>query len=476
MTGIQDLPFDVLLYIMSRIHDRRALYDYIRVSKVFYEAGMPSLYRSISLVVLRDYGSGFNFHPLDTLDKHTYLRPYVEDVEICFDLNEYIKHQSLSSRSSQPSPQWSKSLSHLRNITLLTIWHPENRYYPIRPEFSDTLISAVLEFEKLEEVRLLARIDATDIGRYSKLKTVRRMKFGLLTSGAPTFNILGEWIKASRCEGLSVMEAYAVEPRTMKLISPFLDKLSTLHIGPSHALSNRDLLSLSSCTPQLRFFDIFYDNFLAVPLDPGHTVVLNHLEVLVVRYSGVWSKPSCQDLFRFLRGLLATSSNLKSFNLIADDGKEIHHPQTGLVDLLCNSELGGTLEILNLPAVVFRKEQLAKLFGRMTQLRVMSLFLIDVRVLEFYQHLNLRHDHNLKLTALYLRSNRTACPYFSVVQQVKKMMNALRGRGNEGYFRRLIQEKQTWQALWSEGSATDRAEDGADLLQYEYPEMYGRFF
>ncbi|KAF9266034.1 hypothetical protein L218DRAFT_956989 [Marasmius fiardii PR-910] len=495
MTGIQDLPFDILLYIMSSIYDRRALYDYIRVNKVFYEAGVPSLYRRISLVVLRacGSGSGLNFPPLDTLDKHPYLRSYVEDVEICFGLNEYVKHQaqvspssglgsSSTTTSALPPPQWSKSLSHLQNIISLTISHPENRYHPLRADFSDTLISAISgssDSGKLVEISLLARINAVDITRWRKVKSVRRVRFGLLTSGTSTFRGLGEWLKECKCEGLSVMEAYAVEQSMMKQISPYLGSLTTLHIGPSHALPNRDLLVLLGSTPRLRFFDALYDNFLSVSMDPQYasTPTLTDLEAIVIRHSGVWSKPSCQDLFRFLRLVLTSSSKLKSFNLLSDDGKEIHHPQTGLIDLLCSTQ---GLEVLNLPSVVFRQPLLVKVFEAesLKGLRVVSLFVIDVKVLEFYQHLNQKRDKNKykhKISAVYLRSNRSTCPYFSVVPEVKKMMNVLRGGVDGGCFQRLVQERQRWQALWTEGPMTDRTGDGGDLLKYEYPEMYRRF-
>lgn len=39
-----------------------------------------------------------------------------------------------------------------------------------------------------------------------------------------------------------------------------------LHIGPHHALSNRDLLQLLHCTSKLQELDLFYDNFLNVQL------------------------------------------------------------------------------------------------------------------------------------------------------------------------------------------------------------------
>ncbi|KAL0065949.1 hypothetical protein AAF712_007076 [Marasmius tenuissimus] len=464
MTGIQDLPFDVMLQVLDRIHDRKAIYDCARVNRAFYEAAMPALYTTISLVGLRSYESGPNFAPLNTLDKHQYLRHYVKVVEVCFGLNEYLKHPTL--RNS--SPQWATSLSQLPNITALRIWHPDHHYYPIRSDFTSTLTSAVSHCEKLENLTLMARINEADLTRFRKLKNVRRMRFGLLTSG--TFGALSEWMRVSGCLSLCFMEAYAIEPLTMNQINPHLANLQTLHIGASHALSNKDITSVLSHARQLRFFDFLYDNFLSAPFESKaeYHVNLPHLEAIVIRHSGVWSKPSCQDLFSWLRVVLSSSTSLKSFSLLSDDGKEIHHPQTGLVDVLTSCS---TLKILNLPSVVFRLPQLSKIFGSLKIVRVVSLFVTDVKCLDFHQQLRTRGGS--KIVAFYLRSNRSTCPYFSVVPKVKEMMTTLKRSG--GHFQRLSQEKQTWQALWTEGTMTDRTEGSQDLLKYEYPEMYSHF-
>ncbi|KAK1215833.1 hypothetical protein PQX77_021559 [Marasmius sp. AFHP31] len=482
MTGIQDLPFDVMLQVMDRVHDRRGLYDCVRVNRAFYEAAMPALYTTISLVGLRSFESGPNFAPLNTLDKHQYLRHYVKVVEVCFGLNEYLKHPTLRNNS----PQWAMSLSQLPNITALRIWHPDHHYHPIRSDFTSTLTSAVSHCEKLEDLTLMARINEADLTRFRRLKNVRRMRFGLLTSG--TFSALSEWMRASGCLSLSFMasvvplfkrsffdlnvnqEAYAIEPLTMNPINPHLNNLQTLHIGASHALSNKDITSCLSHARQLRFFDFLYDNFLSTPFDSKaeYHVNLPHLETIVIRHSGVWSKPSCQDLFSWMRVVLSSSASLKSFSLLSDDGKEIHHPQTGLVDVLTSCS---TLEILNLPSVAFRLPQLSKIFGSLKIVRVVSLFVTDVKCLDFHQQLRTRGGS--KIVAFYVRSNRSTCPYFSVAPKVKEMMTTL--NRSSGHFQRLSQEKQTWQALWTEGAMTDRTESSQDLLKYEYPEMYSHF-
>ena len=182
----------------------------------------------------------------------------------------------------------------------------------------------------------------------------------------------------------------------MNQINPCLGSLRTLHIGASHTLSNIEIFSVISHTPQLRFFDFLYDNFLSAPFvstpdwsahlililrqdnRAEHHADLPHLEVIVIRHSGVSSKPSCQDLFSWLRAVISSPSTLKSLSLISDDGKEIHHPQTGLVDVLTSCS---TLEILNLPSVVLRLPHLSKIFGSLEMIRVVSLFVTDIKVL-----------------------------------------------------------------------------------------------
>ena len=57
MSGIQDLPFDVMLQVMTEIHNKKALYDCLRVNRAFYEATMPSLYTTISLIALQSFDS-----------------------------------------------------------------------------------------------------------------------------------------------------------------------------------------------------------------------------------------------------------------------------------------------------------------------------------------------------------------------------------------------------------------------------------
>ncbi|KAL0580047.1 hypothetical protein V5O48_001982 [Marasmius crinis-equi] len=485
MASILDLPLDVLPTIMDKINDRRTLYDCLKVNRAFYEAALPSLYSTITLMGLKDYGSGLNFLPLDTLDKRPHLRNYVKVVEVCFGLGEsmkhptprpnaqpskrppphsttHLKHPTSSSSAQSSGPQWATSLSQLPNITSIRIWHPDHHFYPLRSNFASTLAGAVSHCEKLKDLTLLARVNEGDLTRFRKLKRVRMMKFGLITS--ETFGALGEWMKESDCTSLGFMEAYAIEPLTMNQINPYTENLQSLFIGPSHALSNKDIIQVLSHTPQLRFLDFLYDNFLSASFDSTTklAVDLAHLETIVIRHSGVWSKPSCQELFSWLQVVLLSSSDtLKSFNLISDDGKEIHHPQTGLVDVLT---LCQNVEVLNLPSVIFRLPQLVKVF-RVLSLRVVSLFVIDVKVLDFYQQLDRKDDPKLSMVAMYLRSNRATCPFYSVVPKVKNMMSALRGPGSLGHFQRLSQEKQTWQALWTVGKMTDRADSGQDLLK-----------
>ncbi|THU91678.1 hypothetical protein K435DRAFT_780585 [Dendrothele bispora CBS 962.96] len=83
----------------------------------------------------------------------------------------------------------------------------------------------------------------------------------------------------------------------------------------------------------------------------------------------------------------------------------------------------------------------------------------------------------MNLRAMYLRSNRAVCPYSSIPEKVKRMMEALRvdvesGKGI-GHLRKVVsqrpeerrQQTWSWRALWTQGPYTDR--EGLDALKDE---------
>ncbi|KAK7040386.1 hypothetical protein VNI00_009863 [Paramarasmius palmivorus] len=460
MTEIHSLPFDILLYIMSLVDDRKSLYDCSRVNQVFYEAALPSLYRSISLVVLRSNGSeNLNYPPLETLDRKHHLRPYVKSVELCFGLNDYVRYRP----NQRPSPVWAESLSKLPNIQSFTFYHPEHRYHPLPHDISDIIISALTGCSSIFQLTLLARINAADIARFSRLTNLREIRIGLLTTCV--YDALGAWMTGSSCQSLSMMDTYSLE--TPAQITPYIHNLHSLHIGRNHGLSNRDLLHLLSASPSLRSLDISFDHFLSVTLASPQKITfhgLTHLERLVVRHQGVSSRSQFNEVFDWIALVITESPLLSSLSLSSDDGKECNFPSTPpkLLSLLIKIP---ELEVLDLPFVVMRQAALKTILTRIPKLRVLSVFLIDDRVLDIRSD---KRDAGYQLDAIYLRSNRPTCPYSSLPPMMRKMMSSF--RGSPGYLRRVTSSRQGWQALWTTGQHTNRK--GLNLLKDEYPDVY----
>ncbi|ESK88729.1 hypothetical protein Moror_2991 [Moniliophthora roreri MCA 2997] len=458
MTGVPTLPFDILLHVMELAPDRRTLYDCITVSRAFNEAALPSLYQSISLVILRNNSSGsLNFAALETLDHRTHLRPYVKSVDLCFGLADYVRYQS----SHRPTPAWAESLSKLPNIESFTLWHPERRYHPLPHDFSDTVIAALAGCSSLSRLTLLARVNFSDIARFSRIPNVRGIRIGLLTTGV--YDALGAWIKKSDCTLLGMMDTYTLESPVQ--IAPHIGNLHHLHIGRNHGLTNRDLLQVLAVASQLRTLDIFFDNFLSASLSTqGAFNGLEHLQRLVLRHQGVSSKNQYNELFDWIAIVTASSPLLSSLSLQSDDEKECNFPgiPTKLISLLLKFP---NLEVLDLPYVVMRQASLTMILTNLDRLRVLSMSLIDDRALAIPLD---AQTHISQLNALYLRSNRATCPYSNVQKQVEKLM--ARQRGYPGYIRRVVDTRRGWQALWTDAQNTGRK--GLSVLKDEYQDTY----
>ncbi|KAJ3847506.1 hypothetical protein EV368DRAFT_69055 [Lentinula lateritia] len=367
---------------------------------------------------------------------------------------------------------WVNSLAKLPNITSYTFCHIpvfsfpqcQNRFLPIPHEQIELTVAALANCSLLHELNLLYRATPSDISRLNHLKNIRSIRLGL-----PSREVLvavRPWIE--QCDSFSVRDAYALD--SFATIRPHVSNLSMLHIGPHHALSNRDLLQLLHCTSKLRELDLFYDNFLNVQLDANITSTfqlnkddrsslgLENLHKLVVRHQGVSNKSQFMELFTWLEAVISASP-LTSISILSDDGRECNFAMP-LMNLLAKKP---QLEFLNIPQVVLRQPSLKTLFGRFNNLRVLSIMLVDVNVLSFHTSAS-PGELNFNLSALYLRSSKTTCPYSLVTPQLRQTISSL--HGSPGCLRRLCQEKQTWKALWTPASQTGRG--GIDPLKDEY--------
>ncbi|KAF9075377.1 hypothetical protein BDP27DRAFT_1028681 [Rhodocollybia butyracea] len=217
-----------------------------------------------------------------------------------------------------------------------------------------------------------------------------------------------------------------------------MDALSVFHLGPHHALTNRDLLRLLQYTCKLEELDLFYDNFLNTRLpdtDKDAFTGLEHLHKLVIRHQGVASKSQYLELFSWLE-VVVSASPLTSFSILSDDERECKFAMP-LVHLLC---MKAQLEFLNIPQIVLRQSSLRILFENLKRLRVLSIMLVDVNILRF--HTSVAQGQLTELKALYLWSDRAICSYSLVTSPLCRTMSSL--RGGAGYLRRLSQQKQTW--------------------------------
>ncbi|KAJ4475547.1 hypothetical protein J3R30DRAFT_3772654 [Lentinula aciculospora] len=431
--------------------------------RTFKEAAMPSLYRKITLKTIHQSDEGVHFGALETLDKYIHLRPYVREVKFLFVLSDYVRRTRHTSPDHKMAQNiWVNSLAKLPNIASYTFCHipffsfpkSQNRFLPIPHEQIELTVAALDNCNFLDELNLLYRATPSDISRLSHLKNVRSMRLGL-----PSREVLvavRPWIE--QCDSFSVRDAYAID--SLATIRPHVANLSILHIGPHHALSNRDLLQLLHCTSKLQELDVFYDNFLNIQLlnkEDKSPMSLEHLQKLVIRHQGVSSKSQFMELFNWLE-VIISASPLSSLSIFSDDGRECNFAMP-LMNLLAKKH---QLEFLNIPQVVLRHPSLRTLFGRLN-LRVLSIMLVDVNILSFYTAA-LPGELSFNLIALYLRSNRNTCPYSLVTPQLRQTILTL--RGSPGYLRRLTQEKQTWKALWTAGPQTGR--QGTDALKDEY--------
>ncbi|KAK7459529.1 hypothetical protein VKT23_009512 [Stygiomarasmius scandens] len=569
-------------------HDRFTLWISLTVCKIFKDAVLPNLYEHIVLKYLKDYPEGPNFSALYMLSQpeYEYLRSYVRSVDYQFVLTEHVRrlHRTPQSSSLMPLspfeiPQlsssaillnpdssfpswttgWISMLSTLPNIRSFIFRHPDppNRFLPFPNEILDGAISALRDnAPQLEEIKLLFRVNKQDILRFRRgfsgpddkfdeLDDVSEHKLGddsrssrrqigvaSITLGLPsgdTLPVLGPWLKGARedenFKSLSVLDAYAID--SPNLLKPYIAGLQTLQLGPHHTLTNIDLLNLFIHTPQIRELDIFYDEFLN--LETLHsfsnipTPELPFLSLLILRHQGVSTKSQFSSLFTFMDVLTSRSKHsLTTLSIVSDDQRECAAPSSGgLEKFLLETP---NMEFLSIPHIVLRPSALKAVFTNLTELRVVSLFLVDIKALDFYlprpvtatsglhptsmtgidaertacpgtpssSSLSTRppvqetqYSSSLQgcrismanLTALYLRSNRATCSYASVPDKVKKMMEVLRVGVDRskgvGYLRKIVsqraedrrQQTWNWRALWTEGPYTDR--EGVDALKDE---------
>ncbi|KAL0580043.1 hypothetical protein V5O48_001978 [Marasmius crinis-equi] len=464
-----DLPFDVLLCIMEHI-DRKSLCACARVSHLFHEVALPSLYKCVSVFVVRFHNLGIDkldpdFGPFKTLKKYPHLKPFVKNVEICLGLNDYVTYRE------RLAPLWA-TLSELTNITSFSFWPPEDFYYHLPQLLADTIVSALSGCKKLEDITLLSTISAVSVSRFSRLRSIRSVRFGHLLSNE-TLNALGTWF--GEVEGgfrsLSIMKAHAVGPMAMRQIVPYLHNLHTLHIGTSHSLSSKDLLALFTYTPQLRFLDITYygSNSLSY-LEANEYAILPHLEGIVIRHSGISQQPAFADLFGWIK-LVIASGPLVSFSMFSDDGRDCECSDL----LLAALSKKPALEILNLPSIPLRRqEEIVGIFEAFRKLEVLSVFVGSVDVLEFWKSVNPGRISLSSITTIYLRTKRIDLPdsYDVLADRVKEAMNALRGTPGHVHLWEKTRQGLVL-ALWTAGAMTDRA--GLNLLKDEYPGMYAPF-
>ncbi|KAF5360186.1 hypothetical protein D9758_011350 [Tetrapyrgos nigripes] len=530
-------------------------------------------------------GSNFNaLHTLGK-PEYEYLHAYVRFVDFQFVLNDHLRRllrappQSSQipfspSSSSSWTANWTSSLSYLPNIQSYTFRHPDppHRFLPFPSEILDGTISALKgkgnrhgynnksdrsnSNSKLEELNLLFRVSKNDVLRLrrglggsdqgedaqaqasdtehavSEGSPSQSHSHGRLRSialGLPArdiFSVLGPWLSEG-FRRLSILDAYAIDSPT--LFQPYISSLHTLHLGPHHTLRNVDLLNLFTHTPQLRHLDVFYDGFLNLETLYGHDTShlpspsLSHLSILTIQHQGVSSKTQFSELFTFLSILMSSSqSSLTALSLISDDERECAASSSaGLEDILLRVPGTPNLDFLNIPHIVLRPSMLRAIFSNLKKLKVVSLFLVDIKLLDFYldnpahrsspstssSEISLRN-----LTALYLRSNRATCPYASVPGKVQRMMEVLRvspvddaltsragvddvdkgkgkAKGNRsvdkssvdkgslspGYLRKVVsqrpeerrQQTWNWRALWTAVPHMYSGREGMDALKDE---------
>ncbi|KAJ3993067.1 hypothetical protein F5050DRAFT_1810856 [Lentinula boryana] len=461
--SLATLPFELLCEILVSC-DVDTLYRCALVCSTFKEAALPSLYRTITLKTIHQVGEGLNFGALETLDKYIHLRSYVREVKFFFVLSDYVRR----TRHTNPDQKvlqniWVNSLAKLLHIHSFTFCHipffsypqSQNRFLPIPHELIDMTTAALSNCNELNELNLLYRATPSDISRLSHLKNVRHVRLGL--PSREVLVMIRPWIE--QCDSFSVRDAYALD--SLATIRPHVANLSTLHIGPHHALSNRDLLQLLHCTSKLQELDVFYDNFLNVQMlnkESRSSLSLKYLYKVVLRHQGVSNRSQFMELFNWLE-IVILASPLQSISILSDDGRECNFAMP-LMNLLAKKP---QLEFLNIPQVVLRHPSLRTLFGRLRSLRVLSIMLVDVNILSFYTSAS-PGELSFNLSALYLRSNRNTCPYSLTISQLHQTVLSL--RGSAGYLRRLSQEKLTWKALWTSGPQTGR--QGVDPLKDEY--------
>ncbi|KAF9265102.1 hypothetical protein L218DRAFT_182601 [Marasmius fiardii PR-910] len=448
----QSLPLDIVLSILNYVTDKNSLYNCARTCRSFYDLAIPNLYKSLSLIVVRSYKSALESRPR--------LGQYVEAVEVTLEVFDYHRHQDRFT-------PFLTTLSYLPNITSFTIKHTLNVYFNLPIFLTDLIVAALSPCEKLETLSLLSAISPFHIKEFSRLRFVKAVRFGCLPN--ESLAALEEWFRQAegRFHTLSIVVPYAIGPRDIGQLFPFVSNLHTLHIGRDHSLTPQSLLSLLEHTPRLQFLDMRYHGFMALGLVSKRLDAryLSRLEIIVIRYYGFSNLSSSHDLHHWIE-CVTSSSPLKSFSLLSDDGRK-YELSRDLLNILCSKS---NLEILNIPDVLIGPSELVTIMRTFKQLRVLSLFLSDVKLLDFYRSVGPGDLELTSLSAIYLRPlNSVNFPYASVAGLIQKAIEAL--IGNPGHVHIWdTEERDIWQALWTITHTTERL--GIDLLNYEYPEMY----
>ncbi|KAF5389489.1 hypothetical protein D9757_004278 [Collybiopsis confluens] len=462
--SIDILPFEVLCEILGTSRDLDTIYESVLVCKAFKDAGLPSLYKTITLKTLQPSESGecFNFRALETLDKYPHLRTHVREVVFRFVLDDYVRrtrHTATTPLKRAEGNAWTHSLAQLPNVRAYTFYHvpllsSQNQYLPIPSDVLEQTVSAIRDWGPLTELNLLYRLTRSDITRLSRIKKARSVRLGF-----PPAEAVGAIMPlVEQCDSLSIMDAYAID--SLVVIRPLVGNLSILHLGPHHALCNMDLLQMLQCGQGLQGLDLFYDNFLnaqTVEVETVCTPELKQLRKFVLRHQGVSNKAQYGEMFKWL-DLVISAAPLSSFSIFSDDSRECNFAMP-LITLLVKKPI----EFLDIPHIIIRSTSLRMLFGTGNRLQVLSIMLVDVNVLNFFGS-TVIGELFCNLSALYLRSNRVTCSYSLVTPQLRRTMLYL--RDGPGHIRRVKQEKGAWKALWTEGFHTIRK--GLDALYDEY--------
>ncbi len=284
-------------------------------------------------------------------------------------------------------------------------------------------------YTTLRSLHILFRVAEEDIPEIKKIPSIRS-----LTLGSPSVSFLdGYQEQLASWTSLQIPDSSSLHHASF----PLAPSLTRLDIGPGHCLNRDDLFCLLTRTPALRVLNVFYDNFASYAALPSDTPIPSlHLEYLIVRHQGVASRPTYNDLFKWIRFIAPPSlGELRVLGIIADDERSC--PPSWTAPLVEYIRAQQNLKVVCTPTIGFKQSDF-DLVVRMPSIRILALaydvsgslcFFYFLRSDTFY----IKHMHYCipkgTLDALYVHSSSIHPRITAEVGLVRHILDGTSGCG-----------------------------------------------